>query len=67
MTSNNDTLGHGEAAGSNLQPPVSWEAVRSGALSIRKFDLSGSETLPVMASQENVTKRIRSSPHKVPK
>ena len=65
--SRNNTLGKGEAAGRNLQPPVSWEAVRSGALSIRKFDLSGSETLPVMAPQENVTKRIRSSPHKVPK
>lgn len=67
MMPRNNTLGKGEAAGHNLQPPVSWEAVRAGALSMRKFDLSGSETLPVMAPQENVSIRIRSSPRKVPK
>ena len=67
MMPHNNTLGHGEAASSNLQPPVSWEAVRSGALSMRRFDLSGSETLPVMPPQKNVNLRNRSSPRKVPK
>lgn len=67
MMSRNNSLGDDKAAHSNLQPPLSWEAVRSGALSMRRFDLSGSETLPVMPPQKNVTNRVRKSPHKLPK
>lgn len=51
--SHNNTLGGDKATGSNLQSLVSWETVRSGALSLRKFDLAGSETLPVMAPPQN--------------
>ena len=47
--SHNNLQGYDKAAGSNLQSAVPWGTVRSGALSLRKFDLSGSETLPVMA------------------
>ena len=65
MMSRNDTLGDNEAAGSNLQSPASWETVRSGALSLRKFGLSGSETLPVMAPHSNDP--IRTSPRKLSK
>ena len=67
MTPRKKTLGDGEAAGSNLQPPVTWEAVRTGALTMRKFDLAGSETLPVMPPQKNIPIRNRNSPRKVPK
>ena len=60
--SRNNTVGGDEAAGSNLPSPDSWGSVRSGALSLRKFDLSGSETLPVMAPPSNVP--IRTPPRK---
>ena len=51
--SHNNTQGDDKAAGSSLQSPVPWGTVRSGALSLRRFDLSGSETLPVMAPPQN--------------
>ena len=63
--SRDNALADDEAAGSDLQSPVPWETVRSGALSLRKFGLSGSETLPVMSPHSNVP--IRTPPRKLSK